>query len=503
MEWVAPSNRNTHLLALARQDSQAQADASPLSALAATLARAIACETVVVRLRDHSHQWTSAQFGATGLGCLLEQSIALTAADHVGALIAPDATRHPLLRDHPLVASDAKVLSFAGIAAFTDTDDSALGEAVGVICALSEKRREFGPEAIALLESMSDLMRSLYTQNITLHRHAHNSAALEQDVEGTRRLQRQFRQAERIASIGSWRMSIDGGDLNWSEGVYAIHELPTDAEISVADAVSYYVASDRQKIVTAIERAIQTGESYDFEADFIGAKGKAKRVRVAGEVELHNGRPAALVGVIQDISEKHRLMQELEHRATTDSLTGLPNRDQFNDKLTAALRSTMENETPLGVVIIDLDNLRSVNDNAGQAAGDELLCRASAILRGSWLKGSFAARLGGDELVLLLQDDRHIAHLPAVLDRLAAELAAPLDYNGRAVPTGAWMGASVLHPGGTCSGVELLETADRALHAAKRDAGVSFQIAPPMNCSACDADCHAGQQQRPRAYRVV
>ncbi|WP_220474154.1 GGDEF domain-containing protein [Aurantiacibacter xanthus] len=454
---------------------------------------------MVVRLRDPSHQWTSAQYGATGLGCLLEQSIALAAADHVGPLIAPDAARHPLLRDHPLVTSDAKVLSFAGIAAFTDTDDSTLSEAVGVICALSEERREFGPEATALLESMSALMRSLYAQNIALHRHAHNSAALEQDMEGTRRLQRQFRQAERIASIGSWRMAIDDGDLHWSEGVYAIHELPHDANISVADAVNYYAGPDRQKILTAIERAVQTGESYDFEADFIGAKGNAKRVRVAGEVELSDGRPAALVGVIQDISDKHRLMQELEHRATTDSLTGLPNRDKFNDKLADAMRATMENKSPLGVVIIDLDNLRSVNDNAGQAAGDELLCRASAILRGSWLRGSFAARLGGDELVLLLQDDRHIAQLPAVLDRLAAELAAPLDYNGRAVPTGASLGASILHPGGNCSGIELLENADRALNAAKRESEVCFLIAPPINCADCTADCHADRPWAPQA----
>ena len=503
MEWVAPSNHSPQLFALERKNTQALANASALPALAATLAHALDCETVVVRVRDTKHHWTSAQYGATGLGCLLEQSIALAAADHAGPLIAADAALHPLLKDHPLVASDPKVRSFAGIAAFAEADDSGLGEAVGVICALSSERRDFSAQAAALLESMSELMTSLYAQHIELHRHARASAALEEDVEGTRRLQRQFRQAERIAAIGSWRLSLDGKQMDWSEGIYTIYELPIGADISLEGAVDLFAPADRIVVQRIIERAIETGESYDFEADFVGAKGTAKRVRVSGELEIANGRPAAVVGVLQDISEKHRLIKELEYRSQNDTLTGLPNRDRFNDKLASAVRSTMENRTPLGVVLIDLDDLQSINDNVGRAAGDALICRASAILRSNWLRGSFAARLGGNQLVLLLQDDQHLSDLPSVLDRLAGELAAPIEYNGKNVPTGASLGASLLHDGGACNGFELLENADRALNAAKRNLGVRFHITCALGCGECEVSENQDEASVDRAHRAA
>nr|WP_161981573.1 diguanylate cyclase [Aurantiacibacter suaedae] len=504
MQWVAPTDRQNHnLFALARPRTQAPADSSALPALAASLARALDCETVVVRLRNWSHQWTSAQYGTTGLGCLLEQSIALTAADHAGPLIASDAAKHPLLRDHPLVTSGAKVHSFAGIAAFAEADESGLGEAVGVICALSHERREFGPQATALLESFAELMASLYAQHIDLYRHAHASKALEEDVETTRRLQRQFRQAERMAAIGSWRLSFDGNQISWSEGVYAIHELPVGEEVPFADAVDFFAPADRATVRTSIERAMETGESYDFEADFVGAKGTHKRVRVSGEVEIVHGQPTALVGVLQDVSDKHKLIQELEYRAQNDALTGLANRDRFTEKLAHVVRSTIESRAPLGVVLIDLDDLQSVNDNAGRAAADALLCRASAILRSNWLMGSFAARLSENQMVLLLQNDQHLTDLPSLLDRLAGELAAPIEYNGKAVPTGASLGATLLHEGGACSGNELLEHADRALYTAKRNRDARFHIACALACGDCEVSDNQDEPNAHRAFRAA
>tara|TARA_A100001391_G_scaffold95213_1_gene63055 strand:+ start:22125 stop:23600 length:1476 start_codon:yes stop_codon:yes gene_type:complete len=490
MEWVAPSNQDQHLLTLARQKTPRQSDASVLPALAGTLARALGCETVVVRLRDSSHQWTSAQHGATGLGCLLEQSIALTAADHSGALIASDAASHPLLQDHPLVASDAKVRSFAGIAAFVEADDCGLEEAVGVICALSDKPREFDPHTAAVLENMSVLMTSLYAQRIELHRQEQNRVALEQDAEAARRLQRQFRQAERMAAIGSWRISIDGRDLSWSEGVYAIHELPVGSNVPLADAINFYTPADRETVLSSIERAIETGESYDFEADFVSAKGTVKRVRVAGEMELANGRPAALVGVLQDITEKHKLLKELGHRVATDPLTGPANRARFDEDLASRVRAAVASNSPLGVVLIDLDAPWAVDDNDTEA---ELQRRASAILRSSWLKDSFVTRLDGGELVLLLQDERHIDDLSSVLDQLVTELSAPLDQNGKSIPIGVSLGASILHPDSTCSEIELLHHADRALNAAKRDTSASVRIVKTV----CSADCAADNQPSP------
>ena len=432
----------------------------------------------------------------TGLGCLLEQSIALAAADHAGALIAPDAASHPLLKEHPLVVGDARVRSFAGIAAFAEADDSGLGEAVGVICALSDEPHEFGPHAIAVLENMSVLMASLYAQGIEMYRQELTRSALEQEIEASRRLQRQFRQAERIATMGSWRMSVDGGEISWSEGVYAIHELPVGCDIVMEDAVDFFALADQPTVLANIERAIKTGESYDFEADFIGAMGTVKRVRVAGELELADGQPAALVGVVQDISNRHKLLKELEQRVSNGHLAGLPNRARLDEKLASKVRAAVKDRSPLSLVLIAVDGPEPVGDNADSTAGDEeLLHRTLAILRSSGLQDNFAARLDGGELALLVRDEHHIDNLASVLERLAAKLAAPVECDGKSVTVRVSLGASILHPGGACSGIKLLENADRALNAARRDDGAHLRFAPPVSCADCAADCLQSLQE--------
>lgn len=499
MEWDAPIELFGKLSPPGLRSGMVPQDAAVLESLAGTMALALGCDTVIVRVRDANMQWTSAQCGSTGHGCLLEQSLALAAADQFGPLIAPDAASHPLLMDHPLVANSSQVRSFAGIAAFADIPGKEEPVAIGVICAVAAKRREFGPETAALLENLAVLIKAFYAHRIELAERRLAQERLASELDGSWRLQRQFRQAERMAAIGSWRLSLADQQVHWSEGVYTIHELPAGGDVPVAEAINFYAPADRPMVQACLERAIRTGEGYTVEADFIGAKGTHKRVRAVGEVELVDGKPVALVGVFQDITEKHQLHCELELRANTDALTGLLNRARFNELLTSATQATSEHTAPLGLVLIDLDDFKTINDNAGHAAGDELLCRASAILQSTWLGDSVAARIGGDELVLLLRDQKQIDNLPALLERLTAEFSRPMDFDTQTIATSASIGASYMRPGGDCSASLLLEGADRALYEVKRERKGSYRIARPASCANCCADCVEHSTSHPDA----
>ena len=108
-----------------------------------------------------------------------------------------------------------------------------------------------------------------------------------------------------------------------------------------------------------------------------------------------------LVFTCRDVSDRVALQQQLAYNAYHDSLTGLPNRALFADRLEQALAQRLADALPVAVLFLDLDWFKEVNDTAGHAAGDALLVEAAARLRGSVRAGDTVARFGGDEFAAL------------------------------------------------------------------------------------------------------
>jgi diguanylate cyclase (GGDEF)-like protein len=154
----------------------------------------------------------------------------------------------------------------------------------------------------------------------------------------------------------------------------------------------------------------------------------------------------------------------LAHRASTDPLTALGNRERFTDELASALAG--ERLRPVGVVILDLDDFKNVNDSLGLAVGDELLRRVAERLTSSLRDGDVAARLGGDEFAVLLE------HLPSgdealrTAERMLLALSGPIELGDRTVTVRASLGIAVGQPGSTTTD-ELLRNAEVAMYTAK------------------------------------
>ena len=131
---------------------------------------------------------------------------------------------------------------------------------------------------------------------------------------------------------------------------------------------------------------------------------------------------------VRDATGELHARRELEHRAMHDPLTGLPNRDLLMDRLSVALARLGRQGTGLGVLFIDLDGFKQINDAHGHAVGDELLVSVAARLRREVRDGDTVARYGGDEFVVLCED---LVHLEA------AERDARADLLGTELGTGA------------------------------------------------------------------
>jgi diguanylate cyclase (GGDEF)-like protein len=163
--------------------------------------------------------------------------------------------------------------------------------------------------------------------------------------------------------------------------------------------------------------------------------------------------------------DRAALTAELAARATVDPLTGLANRALFLERLGQAVASSAADGTTCALVLLDLDDFKTVNDSLGHLRGDGVLVAVAERLRAQLRAGDTAARLGGDEFAVLLERVGGVRDALAVAERLAAELRKPVAVAGREVQARASVGVR-LAAGGDPD--ELLRDADLAMYAAKR-----------------------------------
>ena len=180
-----------------------------------------------------------------------------------------------------------------------------------------------------------------------------------------------------------------------------------------------------------------------------------------------------ILGTYVDVTERHRLVDELARQALFDTLTGLPNRRDLDAEMGKALARADRQECLLAVGFLDLDAFKPVNDTYGHDAGDDLLKEMARRLQDAVRLTDTVARLGGDEFVLLLEGLRGVDELDQVLARLQAAIAQPFMIKGKEISLQASLGLTI-YPFDEADTDLLLRHADQAMYAAKaRPAGSS------------------------------
>jgi diguanylate cyclase (GGDEF)-like protein len=232
---------------------------------------------------------------------------------------------------------------------------------------------------------------------------------------------------------------------------------------------------------------IREGDSVrDFETKIQTRSGEFRFLLMTVETLKIQDEPCYL-RLAYDITERKRaeeqLLEEAHHRALHDSLTGLPNRTLFLDRLGRSLERTKRNPNYLiSVLFMDIDRLKHVNDTLGHLAGDQLLMETARRLESCLRLGDTVARLGGDEFAILLEDITDVSDALRVADRIIQDMIRPFTFGEKDVSITASIGIS-LSGKGYLQPNELLRDADEAMYRAKKKGG--------GHCEVFDSRIHA------------
>ncbi len=236
------------------------------------------------------------------------------------------------------------------------------------------------------------------------------------------------------------------------------------------------VHPDFREAVRERGMARQRGESvpsrYEFKVE--RRDGEERWLDSSASSVEFGGRPAVL-GIAFDVTERKRAEEQIKSLAYHDVLTGLPNRLLFNDRLNVAVAQAHRQQQRLGILFLDLDRFKVINDSLGHSLGDRLLQAVAERLEAGVREGDTVARLGGDEFILLLPGIAKSDDIARVAEKILDSLRLPFRLEGRDLFVTASIGLS-LYPEDGLDGETLVKNADIAMYRAKEQGRDNFQL---------------------------
>lgn len=295
--------------------------------------------------------------------------------------------------------------------------------------------------------------------------------------------------AQRIAKIGNWEWRPGTNQFTASSELCRLMGVRPQDFAGTFDAFIHLVhAEDRDRVEEALRGILTRRVPCKIDHRLIVPSGMDMTVNLQAEVVFDDQmKVLSIVGTAQDITDRKQSEQEIHRLAYFDSLTGLPNRVLFKDRVTLSLLHAHRYRTTVATLFLDLDRFKVINDTLGHTIGDVLLMRVADRLAESVRHSDSVsravdkeanhslARLGGDEFTVLLTNLQEVHDAEKVARRIMAGLAEPFMIDTHEIFVTASVGIAVFPVDGD-SVETLLKNADSAMYHAKEEGGNNVQF---------------------------
>lgn len=388
-------------------------------------------------------------------------------------LVADDARDHPLLRDSPAV-EELDAIAYLGVPLVTED-----GFVLGTHCVIDHEPRSWTDRDLALVR---DLAAAAETE-IDLRRSRARLQELRDDVEAE--IHRKYRAIFDTTPSAVAVATTDDGrfvDANEAFGELLGHR-PEDVVGSTADELGVWARPEERDRI--IEKIRETGKVKDEEVEFRDVHGETIDVAFSGSL-LELGGERYLVGGARDVTDRKAMEERLRHRALHDPLTDLPNRTLLSDRVEQGLARARRHGAALGLLMLDVDRFKRINDQLGHTAGDRVLREIARRLRGAVRDEDTVGRWGGDEFVAVLPDVEDVLTIGDVQERIRETVGRPpVEAGGESLTIEVGIGAVLYSDAGhrlavqTRDPEELIRLGEIALHEAKDRSPTGFKLYDP------------------------
>jgi diguanylate cyclase (GGDEF)-like protein/PAS domain S-box-containing protein len=290
---------------------------------------------------------------------------------------------------------------------------------------------------------------------------------------------------ERFASILNslddvvWSISVDNDLILYLNPAAAeVYGRPVSAFFDNPQLWLEIIYPEDLPRVQSLFQAILEQDGMDTEYRITRPDGEMRWVRDRAHVIYDaNGIAIRIDSIVYDITERKRAEEQLVHDALHDSLTGLPNRTLFMDRVEIALcHAKRRTDYSFAVLFIDLDRFKIINDSLGHLVGDKLLIAIADLLKSCLRDTDSVARLGGDEFTILLDDIKDVSDATMIAARIQAKMGAPFTLDEHSVFTSASIGIALNFAAKYDNGTDLLRDADIAMYRAKGNGKSRFEV---------------------------